>query len=453
MLATAFATPSEAHWADLAVAEIVTGKTQTQIKLTFPTGLVASSDDNRDGELQPDEVRTHQAELQAFLGERIRLTDSQGHRGVIAVKPSDTTALPANLKTQAGSHSSLLLVYTWSKPVQGLKIYYDLFLPGVPTARCLATIFHAGKVQNYIFSPENRQLDLIRGSLPAGSLPVALAVSFIWGAMHALSPGHGKTVIGAYLVGSRATAQHAMFLGLTTTISHTTSIFALGLVTLFASQYILPEQLYPWFSFLSGLIVVIIGLNMFINRLSSAKGLQKSPVGHSHDNEHFHSHSHHQHHHHTHEHDHHDHQHHDHTHEHDHHHHHHTHDEHEHNHTHHSHLPPGVDGEPVTWRSLLALGISGGLVPCPSALVLLLSSVALGRVGFGLVLVLAFSLGLAATLTGIGLLLVGGRRLFDRLPTPGILVRGLPALSALFITLLGLGLTTQALAEIGIVKF
>ncbi|HAJ62896.1 MAG TPA: ABC transporter permease, partial [Cyanobacteria bacterium UBA8543] len=100
----------------------------------------------------------------------------------------------------------------------------------------------------------------------------------------------------------------------------------------------------------------------------------------------------------------------------------------------------------------LVLGISGGLVPCPSALVLLLSTIALGRVGFGLLLVLVFSLGLAATLTGLGLLLVGARRLFERVPTQIRLVRILPAVSALFVTLLGLGITTQALMQIGLVK-
>jgi ABC-type nickel/cobalt efflux system permease component RcnA len=99
------------------------------------------------------------------------------------------------------------------------------------------------------------------------------------------------------------------------------------------------------------------------------------------------------------------------------------------------------------------LGISGGLVPCPSALVLLLSTIALGRIGFGLVLVLVFSLGLAGTLTGLGLLLVSAKRLFDRLPTQVRLVRMLPAVSALFVALIGLGITTQALVQIGLIRF
>ena len=442
LVSITFATPGFTHWADLAVAEIIVGKTETLITLTLPTGLVASADDNRDSQLSSDEVRAHQAELETFLGDRIRLTDGANDNGTLRVKPSETNAVPSNLKATVGTHSTLRLVYTWLKPVQGLKIHYDLFLPGVPTARCLATILQSKQSQNFIFSPENREFSLMPGSawLPAWSLLIAISGAFVWGAMHAMSPGHGKTIVGAYLAGSRATAQHALFLGLTATITHTTGVFALGLVTLFASEFILPEQLYPWLSFLSGVMVVTIGLNLFISRMRSTQLLKRSPLGHSHigyqtDDDHphdYHSHDHHSHDHHSHDHKH--------------------HHAHEHSHAGHSHLPPGADDSPVTWRSLLALGISGGLVPCPSALVLLLSSIALGRVGFGLVLVFVFSLGLAGTLTGLGLLLVGARRLFERLPTQVRLVRVLPTVSALFVTLLGLGITTQALLQIGMVK-
>ena len=413
------------------------GKTETQITLTFPTGLVASGDDNRNGELSPDEIRAHQAELQTFLKERIRVTDGENHNGILTVKPSETSALPSNLKATTGTHSTLLLVYTWPKPVQGLKIHYDLFLPGVPTARCLATISPPGQVQNFIFSPENRELSLMPGLVwqQAGTVIVAIAGAFVWGAMHAMSPGHGKTIVGAYLAGSRATAQHAVFLGLTTTIAHTIGVFALGLVTLFASNYILPEQLYPWLSFLSGLMVIAIGLNLFISRMKSTQLPWRSPFRHTHAGHHHH-------------HDHHDH---DHPHDHEHHHHHHDHGN---SYGDHSHLPPGADGAPVTWRSLLVLSISGGLLPCPSALVVLLSAISVGHIGFGLVMVLAFSLGLAGVLTGLGLLLVFSKRLFERLPkkVPVPLVRVLPAVSALFVALIGLGITTQALMQIGLVK-
>jgi ABC-type nickel/cobalt efflux system permease component RcnA len=200
-----------------------------------------------------------------------------------------------------------------------------------------------------------------------------LLAAFGLGAMHAMSPGHGKTVVGAYLVGSRGTARHAVFLGLTVTITHTLGVFALGFITLFASNYILPERLMPFLSFVSGLLVFFIGISLFKDRLFSLLGWGGSVV-HTHADHH--------------------------------------HDDveghitHSHNgvtHTHggstHTHDVP----KDLTWRSLLALGISGGLLPCPSALVLMLSAISLGRVGYGLVLTVVFSLGLAATLTSIGL--------------------------------------------------
>ncbi|MCC5663176.1 sulfite exporter TauE/SafE family protein [Nostoc sp. CHAB 5784] len=243
---------------------------------------------------------------------------------------------------------------------------------------------------------------------------IALAIAFLWGGLHALSPGHGKTIVGAYLVGSRSNAQHALFLGLIMTITHTAGIFALGLVTLGTSQFILTEQLYPWLSVLSGVLVTVIGLNLFISRL------QGTQVSHSHDHVHSHQHSYGLHHHH--------------------HHHHHNHVHHE-----HSHLPPHGNGSSMKWFSLLALGISGGLLPCPSALVVLLSAIAMGRVGFGLALVSAFSLGLAAVLTGIGLMLVYAKDRFEHLPLQIPRIKMLPVASALCITLIGLGITSQAL--------
>jgi len=442
------AVPSFAHWADLSVAEIMVDKTQTQITLTFPTGLVAFADENRDNQLSVDEVRSHQTTLEKFLSDRLILTDSENNKGSLSVKLSETTALPSNLKSAVNTHSTLLLVYTWIKPVQGLKLHYNLFLPGVPSARCLATIFNSGTTQNFIFSPQNQEFSLIPGTTwySRGNFLLAIAGAFVWGATHALSPGHGKTIVGAYLVGSRATPQHAWILGLTTTITHTTGVFALGLVTLFASHFIRAEQLYPWLSFLSGLMVVAIGLNLFLDRLHNTKLVRKFPLGKKHTYEHSHTH-------HTHEHTHAHHAHtHDHVHEHSHEHHHHE-NEHSHGGQIHSHLPPDVDGAPVTWKNLLALGISGGILPCPSALVLLLSAIALGHIGLGLMLVLAFSLGLAGVLTFLGLVLVYSKRLFEGLPTKMPLIMALPAVSSLCIALVGLGITTQALMQIGLIKF
>ncbi len=242
---------------------------------------------------------------------------------------------------------------------------------------------------------------------------LGLLIAAALGALHALSPGHGKTVVGAYLVGSRGTAKHAIFLGLTVTITHTIGVFALGLVTLFASQYVVPERLFPILSLVSGGIVVVIGLSLFARRLRSALGL--SETLHAHDHEHSadapHTHSH--------------------------------------GGPAHTHLPPGADGQAVTWRSLLALGISGGLLPCPSALVVLLSAIALHRVAYGMLLVVAFSLGLAMTLTLIGLAFVYAGRWMKNFSGGGRLVRVLPAVSALVVTCVGFVICYQAINQAG----
>jgi ABC-type nickel/cobalt efflux system permease component RcnA len=277
------------------------------------------------------------------------------------------------------------------------------------------------------------------------SLLLALAVAAAFGALHALGPGHGKTVVGAYLVGSRGTARHAALLGLTVTLTHTAGVYALGLVTLLAAQYVLPEQLFPVLGVVSGLLVVAIGLSLVRARLAGLLGSRAAHAhGHSDGPGHHHlhgpgrGHSHGQGRDHAHEHA----------------------DDHGHDHaapgqahrhggSSHSHLPPGGDGERVTLKSLLALGVSGGLLPCPSALVVLLAAVSFHNVALGMALVAAFSLGLAAVLTGIGLALVYGGRLLHRSPLAGRLggsplARAVPALSALAITAAGLAITLQA---------
>ncbi|MEN3332362.1 MAG: hypothetical protein V7641_1727 [Blastocatellia bacterium] len=316
--------------------------------------------------------------------------------------------------------------------------------------------------------------------LTPGVALVGLLLAIGLGALHAMSPGHGKTVVGAYLVGSRGTARHAAFLGLTVTITHTAGVFALGLVTLFASQYVLPEKLFPILSLLSGLIVVGIGGSLFIRRLRFALRNKhyKTSFGHGDDStpdkihHHPHEHSHDEFHHHEHSHDQvvahaapgrHSHGHQPHA-----HHSTHTHDDgqhpdapdHSHIHSHgdlvhshggveHSHLPPGADGSPVTWRSLLALGISGGLLPCPSALVVLLSAISLHRVGYGLLLVIAFSVGLAGALTAVGLAFVYASKLIKRPMRSSRLIRVLPVVSAFVISCAGLAICYEALISAG----
>ena len=247
--------------------------------------------------------------------------------------------------------------------------------------------------------------DLIARREPgAGIVVVALMVAVALGAFHALEPGHGKTVVAAYLVGSRGTARHALILGLVVTASHTAGVYLLGGVTFYASQHVVPERLYPWLSLGSGLTIAVLGAVMFRRRFAGG--------GHGHDHHH-HGHDHH----------------------------------HDHAHT----LDHGPDGhdhhhEPVSLRALVALGVSGGIIPCPAALVVLLSALSMHRVGFGLVLIVAFSVGLAAVLVIIGVLMVYAGRLMARFREDGPWIRRwLPLTSSAVMTLLGLGIAVQAM--------
>jgi nickel/cobalt transporter (NicO) family protein len=222
----------------------------------------------------------------------------------------------------------------------------------------------------------------------------SLGAALFWGMAHALSPGHGKAIVTAYLVGQRGTAGHAALLGLIVTATHTVGVFALGLVTLLLSRFIVPDELYPWLNLVAGVLVVGIGISVLRARWRKRR----------HDHDHHHHHGHH---------------------DHDHHHHH-----------------------DLSRRSLVAVGISGGLLPCPSALVVLLGAISLHRVALGMVLVVAFSLGLALTITGIGLVAVLGRRLFRRLSFEGRLASLLPAASALVILVAGIAMTVRALPKV-----
>ena len=257
------------------------------------------------------------------------------------------------------------------------------------------------------------------GHLTLWGAIVALALALVFGMFHALTPGHGKTMVAAYLAGTRGQARHALILGATVTITHTAGVFALGIVTLSLSQFIVPDQLYPWLNLASGVMVVGIGAFAIRDRLkrwlrAARPRPASAPAAHDHGHEHAHDHGH-------------------------------DHAEHDHGHDHghgHSHAAP----DELSMRSLVALGVSGGLLPCPSALVVLLSAIALHRLAFGLALIVAFSFGLASVISGIGLAVLYARKLFTRLPSDhGRVVQVLPVASAVIITVLGVVLTARSL--------
>lgn len=252
-----------------------------------------------------------------------------------------------------------------------------------------------------------------------GVILFGIAVAFALGAVHAFSPGHGKTMVAAYLVGSRGNAAHALILGATVTFTHTVSVFLLGLVTLFLSQYILADRLTNILGVISGLTIVWVGGWLLYKR-------SRRLAQHSHDHGHAHSHDHHHDHEHPHHHD----------------------NDHEHHHGPggHTHVPEGE----VTFGSLIALGASGGMVPCPSGLVLLLSAIAIGKTGLGMILLLGFSAGLAVVLTGIGLLVVYAKHLLpdsEKTSQHGAF-RLIPVLSAAVILVIGILMTSVSLGWI-----
>jgi nickel/cobalt exporter len=259
---------------------------------------------------------------------------------------------------------------------------------------------------------------IARDNLTPGFVALSLLIAMFWGAAHAFSPGHGKSIVAAYLVGSRGTPRHAVFLGMTVTVTHTIGVFALGLVTLSLSAFMVPDQLYPWLNLVSALLIVGVGVSVLRWRVREWRGHSRSGHHHHHDDDH-----------------------HDHHHDHDHGHHHHGHADHHHGHSHdHDHA--------LSPRRLLGIGVSGGIVPCPTALVVLLAAISLHRVGYGLVLILAFSAGLAAAMTVIGLVAVTAKRTFERVDFNGGVIRLLPAFSAVVVLGLGLAMTVRALPHL-----
>jgi ABC-type nickel/cobalt efflux system permease component RcnA len=292
-----------------------------------------------------------------------------------------------------------------SRPERSKRV--EPVVPDVSTPSLVAKPESLHLQANHQATPRSAFTELITTrSMNLWFLITAAFIAFGLGTLHALEPGHGKTIVAAYLVGSRGTARHALLLGLIVTASHTAGVFALGAITLYASRYIVPEQLYPWLGVFSGLTIAGLGGYMFLRRW---RGLD---LDHSHTSGQLHSHW--------------------------------------------FSSAKGRDVAPAPTKSvslyqLFALGITGGIIPCPAALVVLLSAFALHRIGLGFFLIIAFSLGLAAVLIGFGMLMVYGRRFMARLQVNGpFTTRWLPVASAAFMTVLGAGIAVRAFLTTGI---
>jgi ABC-type nickel/cobalt efflux system permease component RcnA/Tol biopolymer transport system component len=275
-------------------------------------------------------------------------------------------------------------------------------------------------------TPQEILLDLMRTeNLSLSFYAFALVISLALGALHALTPGHGKTIVAAYLVGSKGTARHAIALGSIVTLTHTGSVFALGILTLTASRYFFSGNLLPYLELLSGALIILLGGGLLLPRLQTWRksrlpiqvpqevktedgkkrlvidqAITEDAPAHKHDGA----------------------------------------------------IPrkPTV-GDPLaelTWRSLITLGVSGGLVPCPDAIAILLVAVAINRILLGLALIVSFSLGLAVVLIVIGMLMVGGGRLFARMNFLSRVAPLMPVISAGVVMILGVVLTYGAVVKV-----
>ncbi|MFF4345073.1 high frequency lysogenization protein HflD [Kitasatospora sp. NPDC001540] len=330
--------------------------------------------------------------------------------------------------------------------------------PGGPGAAPRAGAASTGSTGAWLASLDARLAALGTArhlTLPLGLLAVLL--SLVLGAGHALLPGHGKTVMAAYLAGKRGRPRDALAVGATVTLTHTTGVLVTGLLlTTFST--LAGDRLLARLGIVSGALVLLVGALLLRDALRSRRDHRAPSAEGTGQRAHephpvlagvaagaaVHSGSGHEHHGHGHDggHEHHGHE--------------HRHEQHgrrhglfgrHHHHHHHAHEP----SRGAERRRLIGLGIAGGLVPSPSALVVLLGAVALGRTLFGAALVVVYGLGMAATLTGAGLLLVGlGQRMQPLAARPALArLRGLAPYSALLTALLvlavGAGMVLRSL--------
>ncbi len=238
---------------------------------------------------------------------------------------------------------------------------------------------------------------------------LSLVTAFAFGAGHALTPGHGKTLMAAYLVGTRGTPLHAVGLGLSVAISHTIGILVLAALVVSAHGLLPPDVVARAAPVVSAVTIVAIGGWMLFREVRRRRS-DDHPADHEHDHDPRHS------------------------------------EEHSHGGVRHSHLPAA--GATIGWRGLFALGLAGGLIPSTSALFILLGSIVAGRPAFGFLLVVAFGLGMAAVMAAVGLAMVVARDRLDRLPSSsalGRVARNAPLAAAVVVLGFGAYLTLQAL--------
>ena len=393
--------------AELTVADgagnLPVARIATRAHLEATGGTLAYEDRNF-----PDRAGWKEIVVSAGEGATLRQsshTDKDTSKGLTEYPPDPMVAPPQDLRAEMkwAVQTTAAPERVEPKPAPSITaIPQPNAAPSTPVAASPAAAPAAGTVVRGDFlSRMLRQREISTWTMFLG-----IAAAFVLGAAHALTPGHGKTIVAAYLVGSRGTLKHAVLLGAIVTFTHTITVFALGMVTLFLYRFVMPEKIVQVLGVVSGLSIVAIGAWMLYKRLMLAS--------HTHDHDHDHSHNH-------------------------------AHDQ-DHGHGHHHHHGPGGHThmpDEISWAGLVALGASGGLVPCESALILLLGAIALGRVGLGLVLLVSFSLGLALVLMAIGAMVLFAKNLIperSRLSS-NPLFRWVPVASAAVVLVVGLLMT------------
>jgi nickel/cobalt exporter len=291
-----------------------------------------------------------------------------------------TTIARSDVPSDSPSHH--LTVYPKNVRPANVRAATVAFRPGGPSLRPRSADAPAGPATGGLLAGLAARPDL-----SAGLIALMIGAAIAVGAIHALGPGHGKSLIGAYLIGADGTLRQAAAVGAAVSVMHTASVLGLGLLVLSAERILAPERVYPWLGLASGLVALALGAGLLVSRIHALAERRR----HGHDHPHVH--------------------------------------------------------RPLSRRGLVALAFAGGILPSPSALVVLLGSVSIGRTALGLVLIAAFSVGLAASLVAVGVLAIRARHVATgRLPAR--LMRLAPVVSAGCIALVGLALTARGLLEI-----
>ena len=339
-------------------------------------------------------------------------------RGPAQASLLDNNNLPSDLSIDRSTPRAITVTGTFASLNATAALTND-----TPPRRTSST--NAARPANIATKRTKRLQNLLLNSSSFGAIAFALGVAALLGALHALTPGHGKTIAAAYLIGERATVRHAIVLGLSVTITHTSSVLILGAIAIGLAGRVDPASLTNTLRWGSGAIVLAIGLTLLAKRTRVARN-NANPHAHVHSHDAIAHNGDHAHPHHGHEAT-------DHTHR---------------NHTHGGHThgglshARGVVPDPVGVRRLVALGASGGLIPCPEALGVLIVAVSLHRQLFGMAMIIAFSVGLASVLIAVGIALVRARSILERFAAfPAVIAnRWLPIFSAAVVSLLGLAI-------------